>query len=357
MADPARVVRQLGLQRSAEVTAKAAEFCRLTSIKFGNGGLGQYELCKGAACVELACQALGVQVDSSQVARYSAVSEKVYRAGKAVLQKALGVAGGGRSARELCVQFGCARHEQAVKEALAAFKERFVRSLPPAAQARVDFGRTVFLAAAFYLVARKHRVAVDRMKLLNPLGVTASEFAQVSASMQELCPELVGAPPGGKRQADDEAGALVERTGAAADSDEASDSEDEVTDEGQVGYRLNAKKQRQREYEAWKAKMLAKPEGGASGAAASAAGSGGGGAGSGSSADPKEQPTEKKMKQGTLCFGAATQPAAHAAAAAGKAGGSTAGKEQAIGGSKAAALATANQQKCGSKHALVSRNE
>ena len=41
MADPARVVRQLGLQRSAEVTAKAAEFCRLTSIKFGNGGLGQ----------------------------------------------------------------------------------------------------------------------------------------------------------------------------------------------------------------------------------------------------------------------------------------------------------------------------
>ena len=64
----------------------------------------QYELCKGAACVELACQALGVQVDSSQVARYSAVSEKVYRAGKAVLQKALGVAGGGRSARELCVQ-------------------------------------------------------------------------------------------------------------------------------------------------------------------------------------------------------------------------------------------------------------
>ena len=89
-------------------------------------------------------------------------------------------------------QFGCARHDQSVRAALAAYKERFVRSLPVAQQGRVDFGRPVFLAVAFFLVARKHRVAVDRLKLLGPLGVAATEFAEVSASMADLCADLVG---------------------------------------------------------------------------------------------------------------------------------------------------------------------
>jgi hypothetical protein len=49
-----------------------------------------------------------------------------------------------------------------VRAALAAYKERFVRSLPAAQRGHVDFGRPVFLAAAFFLVARKNRVAVRR---------------------------------------------------------------------------------------------------------------------------------------------------------------------------------------------------
>lgn len=104
-------------------------------------------------------------------------------------------------------QFGCARHDQSVRACLTAFKvvpqppalpasfqrhcrlavcrmtgrpaprrqltstthllqERYVRSLPPAQQAHVDFGRAVFLAAAFYLVARKNKVAVSDPPLL-----------------------------------------------------------------------------------------------------------------------------------------------------------------------------------------------
>ena len=41
-----------------------------------------------------------------------------------------------------------------------------MRSLPPAQQVHVDFGRAVFLAAAFYLVARKNKVAVSDPPLL-----------------------------------------------------------------------------------------------------------------------------------------------------------------------------------------------
>ncbi len=104
----------------------------------------------------------------------------MYRNAKAALQKVLGVVPKA-TARDLCIQFGCARHDQSVRGCLAAYKERFVRSLPEVQRGHVDFSRAVFLAAAFFLVARKNKVAVDRMKLLGPLGVTATEFAQVSA--------------------------------------------------------------------------------------------------------------------------------------------------------------------------------
>ncbi|EFN54248.1 hypothetical protein CHLNCDRAFT_11567, partial [Chlorella variabilis] len=156
------------------------------------------ELCKGAACMELACMTLGVAVDAAQVARFSGVGERVYRNAKAALQKVLGVTSK-TTARELCVQFGCAGHEPAVRAALAAYKDRFVRSLPAAQQRHVDFGRPVFLAAAFYLVARKKKVAVDRVKLLDPLGVTAAELAQACASMANLCHDLVGCEPRKRR--------------------------------------------------------------------------------------------------------------------------------------------------------------
>lgn len=198
---------------------------------------------------------------------------QVYRNAKAALQKVLGVVPKA-TARDLCIQFGCARHDQSVRACLAAYKERFDRSLPEVQRGHVDFSRTVFLAAAFYLVARKNKVAVDRTKLLGPLGITATEFAQarlghaapppgssshqtvplgqlcgawqlqsqeavalphaqpvplrtypppapctiqVCASMSDLCHDLVGTEPR-KRKAEElpeEQRALIERTGCA----------------------------------------------------------------------------------------------------------------------------------------------
>ena len=38
------------------------------------------------------------------------------------------------------------------------YKDRFVASLPESDKASADFGRPVFLAVAFYLVARKNKV-------------------------------------------------------------------------------------------------------------------------------------------------------------------------------------------------------
>jgi hypothetical protein len=90
---------------------------------------------------------------------------------------------------------------------------------------------------------------VDRLKLLGPLGATASEFAQACASMADLCPDLVATAAQRKRGAQDlpvEQRALIDRTGPAGDDDVAGSSEDEVEDDGQVGYRIDPKRQRQR---------------------------------------------------------------------------------------------------------------
>jgi hypothetical protein len=57
---------------------------------------------------------------------------------------------------------------------------------------------------------------VDRLKLLGPLGATASEFAQACASMADLCPDLVATAAQRKRGAQDlpvEQRALIDRTG------------------------------------------------------------------------------------------------------------------------------------------------
>ncbi len=58
---------------------------------------------------------------------------QVYKNTRATLAKLLNV-GSKASARDLCIQFGCARHEATVKASLAAYKERFVRRLPAAQQ-------------------------------------------------------------------------------------------------------------------------------------------------------------------------------------------------------------------------------
>ena len=146
----------------------------------------------------LGCR-LQVPLDAALVAKCSGVSAGTYAHARALLQKVLGVSASA-SPRDLCIRFGCAAHEAAVRAALSAYKTRFVARLPEARRGHVDFGRPVFLAAAFFLVARKNRVAVDRSKLLPPLGVTAAEFSEVLASMSDLCAELVGTADAERRK-------------------------------------------------------------------------------------------------------------------------------------------------------------
>lgn len=55
----------------------------------------------------------------------------------------------------------CVRMEAAAMRALALYKQRFLVQLAPAARAAADFSRPAFIAAAFYLAARKVGASED----------------------------------------------------------------------------------------------------------------------------------------------------------------------------------------------------
>ncbi len=71
-----------------------------------------------------------------------------------------------------------------------SFKARFVAPLGRAHAAAADFGRPVFVAAAFFLAARAAGVRVQRAALCSAAGVAAGELAATLTQMEALCADL-----------------------------------------------------------------------------------------------------------------------------------------------------------------------
>ncbi|WZZ58266.1 hypothetical protein YC2023_058373 [Brassica napus] len=63
---------------------------------------------------------------------------------------------------------------------MSGYKERFLASLP------------VFTPAAFYLCAKKQKLKVDKLRLVEVCGTSESEFSCVFTSMIDLCYDCVG---------------------------------------------------------------------------------------------------------------------------------------------------------------------
>ncbi|KAL6957075.1 Origin of replication complex subunit 6 [Sarracenia purpurea var. burkii] len=61
-----------------------------------------------------------------------------------------------------------------------------------AMQNGADFTRPVFTAVAFYLCAKKHKLKVDKIKLIELCGTSETEFSSVSTSMKDLCHDMFG---------------------------------------------------------------------------------------------------------------------------------------------------------------------
>ncbi|VAI17969.1 unnamed protein product [Triticum turgidum subsp. durum] len=189
--DMSAIAARLGLSGSRPFVRKAAELRRLCDINFDSSVLGIGEVCKAIICLEVAATKFQVMFDRSEAVQMSGMSEKAYIRSFNALQNGLGVKTT-LDVRELGIQFGCVRLIPFVQKGLVLYKERFLAALPPSRRSSTDFGRPMFTAAAFYLCAKRHKLKVDKLKLIDLCGTSSSGFTTVSTSMGDLCFDVFG---------------------------------------------------------------------------------------------------------------------------------------------------------------------
>ncbi|XP_077224758.1 origin of replication complex subunit 6-like [Tasmannia lanceolata] len=185
------IARKLGFSESKILIRKAEEIRRLCDVQFDSSVIGIGEICKWIICLEIAANRLQVLFDRQNGIRLSGMSEKAYNRSFNALQNGLGVKAK-LDVRELGIQFGCVRLIPFVQKGLSLYKDQFLVSLPASRRAGADFNRPVFTAVAFYLCAKKHKLKVDKIKLIELCGTSESEFTSISTSMSDLCFDVFG---------------------------------------------------------------------------------------------------------------------------------------------------------------------
>ncbi|XWS69725.1 hypothetical protein CRYUN_Cryun04dG0203800 [Craigia yunnanensis] len=190
--DLSDIARKLGLSDYKLLVRKASELRRLCDVQFDSSIIGVGEVCKAIICLEIAATRFGeVIFDRQKAIKLSGMSEKAYSRSFNSLQNGLNIKTT-LDIRELGIQFGCVRLIPFVKKGLSLYKERFTASLPASRQASADFTRPVFTAVAFYLCAKKHKLKIDKVRLIEVCGTSESEFSCVSTSMKDLCHDVFG---------------------------------------------------------------------------------------------------------------------------------------------------------------------
>ncbi|MED6147134.1 Origin of replication complex subunit 6 [Stylosanthes scabra] len=189
--DLSELAKKLSLSDSKLVVRKAAELRRLSDVLFDSSIIGVGEVAKALICLEISATRLGVLFDRSCAVRLSGLSERAYIRCYNSLHNGLGVKMK-LDVRELAIQFGCVRIIPFVRDGLKLYKDRFTASLPVSRRASADFTRPVFTAVAFYLCAKKHKLKVDKVRLIELCGTSESEFSSVSTTMKDLCHDVFG---------------------------------------------------------------------------------------------------------------------------------------------------------------------
>ncbi|KAG5059427.1 hypothetical protein JHK87_000456 [Glycine soja] len=285
--DVSELAKKLGLSDSKLVVRKAAELRRLCEVQFDSSVIGVGEVAKSIICLEIAAMRLSILFDRSSAARLSGMSERAYIRSYNSLHNGLGVKfvflhflfvqlfflslffihltkclfGDFRmklDVRELAIQFGCVRIITLVRDGLKLYKDRFVSSLPASRRASADFTRPVFTAVAFYLCAKKHKLKVDKLKLIELCGTSESEFSSVSATMKDLCHDVFGVAKEKKDpqqvQSNRDLLDVLPSKRKAEDGGYSSDDGPELS-----SYK-KAKKMEKRDFEKWKSSVLASNE-------------------------------------------------------------------------------------------------
>ncbi|MQM21441.1 hypothetical protein Taro_054480 [Colocasia esculenta] len=257
--DISGIAGKLGLAGSKQVVRKAEELRRQADVQFDSSIMGIGEVCKGIICLEIAATRFQVMFDRQAAIRMSGMSEKAYIRSFNGIQNSIGIKAK-LNVRELGIQFGCVRLIPFVQKGLALYKDRFLKALPPSRRASTDFNRPVFTAVAFYLSAKKHKLKVDKVKLIELCATSESEFTSVSTSMKDICFDVFGVltekkdPKSvkGHRELLDALPSKRRRD----DDDDASDSSVDVDNGLELPSYKRHKKMEKLAYEEWKSSVI-----------------------------------------------------------------------------------------------------
>ncbi|XP_050130562.1 origin of replication complex subunit 6-like [Malus sylvestris] len=214
------------IRRADEPTSRrAAELRRLCDIQFDFSIIGVGEVCKAVICLEIAATRSGLLFDRKKATTLSGMSEKAYTRCCNSMQNGLGV----------------------------NYKTRFLASLPASRRASADFTRPVFIAVAFYVCA-KHKLRVDKLKLIELCGASETEFSSVSTSMEDLCFDVCGTEKEKKDPKDVKGNReLLDVLPEKRKLEDGGYSSDEVTE---LSSYKRHKKIEKRAYEGWKTSVL-----------------------------------------------------------------------------------------------------
>ncbi|KAI0501128.1 hypothetical protein KFK09_016071 [Dendrobium nobile] len=189
--DISSIAAKLGLNNTKTLIRKAAELRRLSDVQFDSSIIGVGEVVKAIVCLEIAASRLQIIFDRSAAIRMSGMSEKAYIRCFNAMQNGIGVKAR-LDVRELAIQFGCVRLISFVQKVLSLYKDRFLAALPASRRANTDFSRPVFTAVTFFLCAKKHKLKVDKHKLIELSGTSESEFLTIMNSINDLCFDVIG---------------------------------------------------------------------------------------------------------------------------------------------------------------------
>lgn len=257
--DISDIASRLGLTNSSILIRKAKELRRLSDVQFDSSIIGVGEVVKAIICLEIAASRLHVIFDRSAAIQMSGMSEKAYIRCFNAMQNGIGVKAR-LDVRELAVQFGCVRLISFVQKGFSLYKDRFLAALPASRRANTDFNRPVFTAVAFYLCAKKHKLKVDKCKLIELSGTSESEFLTIANSMNDLCFDIIGSS---KEKKDPRAvkghrellDALPDKRTRQDDGDVFGDSTSD-DDDIELPLYTKPKKMAKKEYNDWKSSIL-----------------------------------------------------------------------------------------------------
>lgn len=93
----------------------------------------------------------------------------------------------------------CSQLHDDTKQLLNVYKSRFLESLSDTERTRADLTRPSLLAAAFLLIAKKHRARIDRGALTAKMGLTRAEVSTALEDFNTRCKDQLVAVASRKR--------------------------------------------------------------------------------------------------------------------------------------------------------------